>query len=97
VERIIHGSDLPVPIYGHFPWLRGLIDWQTFRRWQKEPNVLERDYQLKRAMGFPPETFTRLWTLLRLRQKDAGEAGPKDKKTGLVSQGVTEEPGEFSN
>ncbi len=63
-ERIVHGSDFPVPIYGHFPWVRGLVDWRTFRRWQGEPNVLERDYQLKRAMGFPEATFTRLWSLL---------------------------------
>jgi hypothetical protein len=87
VDRIIHGSDFPVPIYGHFPWLRGFLDWKTFRRWQCETNVLERDYQFKRAMGFPQETFTRLWDLLRLPAK----------KTGLVSQGVTEKPGEFSN
>ena len=86
-ERIVHGSDFPVPVYGHFPWLRGFLSWRTFRRWQREPNVLERDYQFKRAMGFPPDTFTRLWGLLRLPAK----------KTGLVSQGVTEKPGEFSN
>jgi len=66
VDRIVHGSDFPVPIYGHFPWLRGFMDWRTFRRWQREPNVLERDYQFKLAMGFPPETFTRLWSLLRV-------------------------------
>jgi len=66
VDRMIHGSDFPVPVYGHFPWLRGFVDWQTFRRWQRHPNVLERDYQLKVAMGFPPETFTRIWKLLRL-------------------------------
>lgn len=66
VERLIHGSDFPVPVYGHFPWLRGYIDWRTFRRCEGLPNILERDYQLKLAMGFPPETFTRLWTLLRL-------------------------------
>ena len=71
VERIVHGSDLPVPIYGHFPWLRGFITWEEFRRWEAEPNVLERDYQLKRAMGFPPETFTRLWDLLRAFPKPA--------------------------
>jgi len=71
VERIIHGSDLPVPVYGHFPWLRGFITWEEFRRWEREPNVLERDYQLKRAMGFPAETFTRLWGLLRLSPKPA--------------------------
>jgi predicted TIM-barrel fold metal-dependent hydrolase len=66
VERMIHGSDFPVPVYGHFPWMRGFVDWKTFRRWQREPNVLERDYQLKVAMGFPPEAFTRIWKLLRL-------------------------------
>ncbi|HLH52012.1 MAG TPA: amidohydrolase family protein [Verrucomicrobiae bacterium] len=65
VERIVHGSDFPVPVYGHFPWIRGFVDWQTFRRWERHPNVLERDYQLKKAMGFPPETFTRIATLLR--------------------------------
>jgi len=87
VERILHGSDVPVPVFGHFPWLRGFLSWRDFRRWQQEPNVLERDYQFKRAMGFPAETFTRLWGLLR----------QPSKKTGLVSQGVTEKPGEFSN
>ncbi len=66
VERLIHGSDFPVPIYGLFPWLRGFIDWRSFRRCGRQANVLERDYQLKLAMGFPAETFTRLWGLLRL-------------------------------
>ncbi len=66
VDRMIHGSDFPVPVYGHFPWLRGFVDWKTFRRWQRHPNVLERDYQFKVAMGFPSETFTRAWKLLRL-------------------------------
>jgi hypothetical protein len=65
VNRIVHGSDFPVPVYGHFPWIRGFVDWQSFRRWQRHPNVLERDYQLKKSMGFPPETFTRIWQLLR--------------------------------
>ncbi len=65
-DRLIHGSDFPVPVYGHFPWLRGFLDWRSFCRWQSAPNVLERDYQFKRAMGFPPETFTRIWGLLRL-------------------------------
>ncbi|HEV2209792.1 MAG TPA: amidohydrolase family protein [Verrucomicrobiae bacterium] len=65
VERIVHGSDLPVPVYGHFPWLRGYLDWSAFRRCQAIQNVLERDYQIKRAMGFPEATFTRLWSILR--------------------------------
>ncbi len=66
VQRLVHGSDFPVPVYGHFAWLRGYISWHAFRSCQREPNVLERDYRLKQAMGFSPETFTRLWTLLRL-------------------------------
>ena len=66
VERIVHGSDYPVPVHGHFAWMRGFVDWKTFRRWEKQPNVLERDYQLKVAMGFPPESFTRIRKLLRL-------------------------------
>lgn len=66
VERIVHGSDLPVPVCGYFPWLRGFLGWRSFRAWQRHPNVLERDYQLKLAMGFPPETFTRAWKILRL-------------------------------
>jgi uncharacterized protein len=65
VDRIVHGSDFPVPVYGHFPWMRGFVDWKTFRRWERHPNVLERDYQLKLAMGFPPETFTRIHQILR--------------------------------
>ena len=64
-SRILHGSDFPVPVHGHWSWLRGFIKWREFRQWENNPNILERDYQLKRAMGFPPETFTRIWSLLR--------------------------------
>jgi uncharacterized protein len=65
VERVVHGSDYPVPVFGHYPWLKGFVSWGAFRQWEKEPNVLERDYQLKRAMGFPEATFTRINQLLR--------------------------------
>jgi predicted TIM-barrel fold metal-dependent hydrolase len=65
VERILHGSDYPVPVHGHFAWVKGYVDWQTFRRWERQPNILERDYQLKLAMGFPQDTFSRVWRLLR--------------------------------
>ncbi len=67
VDRIVHGSDVPVPVLAHRAWLKGFFDWDTFRRWQRHPNVLERDYQLKRAMGFPEEVFTRIHCLLRPR------------------------------
>ncbi len=47
------------------------MTWKSFRRWEREPNIIERDYQLKRAMGFPEETFTRIWKLLRLLRMPA--------------------------
>lgn len=65
-SRMVHGSDFPVPVNGHFAWARGLISWAAFRRCQRNPNVLERDYQLKRAMGFSIASFTRISGLLRL-------------------------------
>jgi predicted TIM-barrel fold metal-dependent hydrolase len=67
LSRMVHGSDYPVPVHGHFAWLRGNIPWRDFRRWQRQPNILERDYQFKVAMGFPAESFTRIWKLLRVR------------------------------
>ncbi len=66
-DRMLHGSDLPVLVLGAWAWARGLIDTATWRRWGKHPNVLERDVQLKRAIGFPEETFTRADGLLRRR------------------------------
>ena len=65
VHQILHGSDYPVPVHGHYAWLRGYIDWAAFQKWEAHSNILERDYQLKRAMGFPGETFTHVHHLLR--------------------------------
>jgi len=65
LSRMVHGSDFPVPVHGHFAWIRGHLNWRDFRRCEANPNILERDYQLKLAMGFPPESFTRVWGLLR--------------------------------
>lgn len=65
VERMIHGSDYPVPVNGVWAWLRGFVSRETWRSSAHEPNVIERDYRLKLAMGFPPEVFTRGWKLLR--------------------------------
>jgi len=66
-SRIVHGSDFPVPIFGHWAWMQRFITWPQFRNCQRVRNQLERDYQLKRAMGFREETFTRIQTLLRPR------------------------------
>ena len=64
-SRLIHGSDYPVPVFGHWAWAQRFVDWRSFRRCEQIGNVLEKDYQLKRAMGFPPEHFTRISPLLR--------------------------------
>jgi predicted TIM-barrel fold metal-dependent hydrolase len=68
LQHIVHGSDYPVPVQGLWAWLRGNVSWKSFRQSENQPNVLERDYQLKRAMGFPPESFTRIWKLLRIKR-----------------------------
>ena len=68
-SRVIHGSDFPVPVYGFWAWTRGWLSWETSRRWDLQPNVLERDYQVKRALGFPESHFTTAWKLLRLIRK----------------------------
>jgi hypothetical protein len=66
VERMIHGSDYPVPVNGLWAWMRGFVDRSAWRQSRRQPNVIERDYDLKVAMGFPPHVFTRGWKLLRL-------------------------------
>ncbi len=66
VERLVHGSDFPVPVMGAWSWARGHIDWHTYRKWENHTNALERDYQLKRAMGFPEATFRRINEMLRI-------------------------------
>jgi len=66
VERMIHGSDYPVPVNGLWACLRGFISAKAWRSSKRQANVIERDYQLKVDMGFPKEVFTRGWDLLRL-------------------------------
>ena len=65
-ERLLHGSDFPVACSGLWALLRGNITFAEYRRCRKIANVIERDYQLKLAMGFPPEHFTRARSLLRM-------------------------------
>ncbi len=65
-ERILHGSDLPVPSSGLLPWAGRMITWRDYRAAAVIENPLERDAQLKRAMGFSADTFTRAGVVLRL-------------------------------
>jgi predicted TIM-barrel fold metal-dependent hydrolase len=64
VERMVHGSDFPVPVSGLWAWMRKAMDGKTCRRCGRIKNVIERDHQLKRAMGFPAAVFTRVNALL---------------------------------
>jgi uncharacterized protein len=75
VERMVHGSDVPVPVNGTWAWMRGYLDWASLQKWNEHPNVLERDYQLKLAMGFPNECFTRIHDILRPVGKSVAKAG----------------------
>ncbi len=64
-ERVIHGSDYPVPVSGLGPMLSGKLSWKDYRSCAKIPNIIERDYQLKRGIGFKDETFTKMDELLK--------------------------------
>ena len=63
-DRIIHGSDFPIPVSGLGPALRGRVKWRDHLVARRESNVLERDYRLKKAMGFPESSFTLLDELI---------------------------------
>ena len=64
--RILHGSDFPVPVFGHRLWLDRSIEHERFHRIQRIDNPLERDFQFKKALGFSDEVFTRAEKLLRI-------------------------------
>jgi hypothetical protein len=66
-SRILHGSDLPVPVGGHSLVALGAMRWSDFRVTQRIENPVERDVQIKRALGFDEATVTRLAPLLRRR------------------------------
>jgi predicted TIM-barrel fold metal-dependent hydrolase len=63
--RILHGSDVPVPVTGVLMWAFGMMRWREWRATARIANPIERDAQIKRALGFGEETFTRLAGLLR--------------------------------
>ena len=65
--RILHGSDVPVPVTGAVLWALGMLSWREWRATARLANPVERDAQIKRALGFGEDTFTRLAGLLRKR------------------------------
>ncbi|HRE82757.1 MAG TPA: amidohydrolase family protein [Opitutaceae bacterium] len=64
--RILHGSDLPVPVSGWLAWAGGVLSWAHHRTASGIANPLERDAYLKRALGFGDEVFTQAGRVLRL-------------------------------
>jgi len=64
-DRFIHGSDYPVPVQAFWPKMWGLITSEDRKAISKNPNSLERDYLVKKAMGFEEGHFTRIKKLLR--------------------------------
>lgn len=67
LDRALHASDFPFPSN---PGAFGdRIAPDVFDRLLREHNGIERDYQLKRALGFPPGVFTRAASLLNLPVK----------------------------
>ena len=63
--RILYGSDVPVPVTAILMWAFGLVPYHVWRETRRIPNPIERDVQIKRAMGFGDDTATRLAGLLR--------------------------------
>ncbi|MCX7915323.1 MAG: amidohydrolase, partial [Verrucomicrobiae bacterium] len=76
VERLIHGSDFPVPTMPMWPWLWRQLSWRTYRQLARIANPLERDYQTKRTLGFPPATFTRITALIPVSSPGQTKAEP---------------------
>ena len=74
--RILHGSDLPVLVSGLLAWAGGMLPWNEHKKAARIPNPLERDAQLKRALGFSEETFTRAAKVLRLPTHVTAQARP---------------------
>ena len=66
-ERIVHGSDVPVPVSAMLMWASGMVSWRDWRTTAAIANPIERDAQIKRAVGFGEDSFTRLAGLLRKR------------------------------
>lgn len=57
IDRAIHGSDFPFPANAAVFWNRLSPD--RVGSLLAEKNLIERDYRLKRALGFPEAVFTR--------------------------------------
>ena len=74
-DRLLHGSDFPVPIGTWYAWLHGLIDHDDRRQAARIENLLERDYFLKRMAGFEETHFTQISKVLRPIRESRRQGG----------------------
>jgi hypothetical protein len=65
-ERMIFGSDYPIPIDDMPPHFVETLDVQEFLRIRKIENPIEKNYQQLLAMDFPEDAMTRASELLRI-------------------------------
>jgi hypothetical protein len=86
-ERLLHGSDYPVPVNGVWARLRGFISDADWQRTRTISNAIERDYQLKVAMGFGPDHFRRVGELLRWKPSQIrdSQAEPRYSTTPILT------------
>lgn len=63
-SRVIHGSDIPIPISARWLPLYRLLSREKARFADTIKNTIERDRYIKAEMGFPEESFRRLARLL---------------------------------
>lgn len=65
-ERVIHGSDFPIPSGGFGPWIGRLLSKTKYLESRKIKNSLERDVFIKKSVGFLDDTLTRLHNLINV-------------------------------
>lgn len=63
--RILHGSDVPVPVSGAALCALGMLSWRDWRETARIGNPIERDAELKHRLGFGEESYTKLAGLMR--------------------------------
>lgn len=80
VDRLLNGSDTPVPISPYWAALKRDLPLGRARQLALIRNPFERDVQLKSALGFPDSLFTRAGDVLRpesLRALEKSAAFPR--------------------
>lgn len=68
-DRMVFGSDYPIPIDDMPPHFVETIDWREFLRISKIDNPIEKNYQQLLAMDFPEDAMTRGSALLRIPEE----------------------------